>query len=199
MPVTIRKASRDDARPLGATLARAFADDPVMRWLLPAERARVRRLPGLFATELVCLYLPHDEVYTNRDLTGGAIWAPPGSWRTPAPTFLRALPRLVWTLRGQMAAAVHSVRAIEAAHPEEPHWYLAVVGTEPRLQHQGIGSALLAPVLARCDRDFVPAYLESSREDNVAFYQRLGFEVTAPIDLPGGGPRVWPMWRDPRP
>ena len=93
----------------------------------------------------------------------------------------------------------HSVRAIEAAHPEEPHWYLAVVGTEPRLQHQGIGSALLAPVLERCDRDFVPAYLESSREDNVAFYQRLGFEVTTPIDLPGGGPRVWPMWRDPRP
>jgi ribosomal protein S18 acetylase RimI-like enzyme len=97
-----------------------------------------------------------------------------------------------------MATAVQSVSAIERVHPTEAHWYLAVVGTEPAHQHQGVGSALLAPVLERCDRDFVPAYLESSREDNLAFYHRLGFEVTSPVDLPAAGPRVWPMWRDPR-
>jgi ribosomal protein S18 acetylase RimI-like enzyme len=180
-------------------LARAFADDPVMRWLLPTARARTQRLPRLFAMELCYLYLPHEEVYTTRDLAGGAMWAPPGGWRTPAASILRALPRLVWTLRGHMPTAVHCVTAIERIHPPEAHWYLAVVGTEPSRQHEGIGSALLAPVLERCDHDFVPAYLESSREDNLAFYQRLGFEVTGTVDLPDGGPRVWPMWRDPRP
>jgi ribosomal protein S18 acetylase RimI-like enzyme len=197
--VTIRKASRDDARPLGAALARAFAEDPVMRWLLPARGARSSRLPRLFAMELRDLYLPHDEVYTTRDLEGGALWAPPDGWRTPPANLVRALPRLAWTLRARMPVAVNSVRAIERLHPQEAHWYLAVVGTDPARQRQGVGSALLAPVLERCDRDYVPAYLESSREDNLAFYQRLGFEVTGRLDLPGGGPRIWPMWREPRP
>ncbi|MDQ6617719.1 MAG: GNAT family N-acetyltransferase [Actinomycetota bacterium] len=199
MTITIRKAGLDDVRPLGAALARAFTEDPVMQWLVPAMRARNHRLPRMFAMELLYLYLPYDEVYTTRDLVGGALWAPPGGWRTPLGSLVRALPRLVWTLRGHMPAAMRSVTAIERIHPQEAHWYLAVVGTEPSYQHQGIGSALVAPVLERCDRDFIPAYLESSREDNLEFYQRLGFEVTGTLDLPGDGPRVWPMWREPRP
>ena len=62
-----------------------------------------------------------------------------------------------------------------------------------------IGSALLTPILQQCDRETTPAYLESSKESNIPFYRRHGFEVTGTVDLPGGGPRVWPMWRDPQP
>lgn len=197
--VTVRKASNDDVRPLAKTLARAFSEDPVMRWLVPSPKARAARLAGLFAMELVCLYLPHQEVYTTRDLTGAALWVPPERWQTPPAGVARALPRLAWTLRTRLPAAVRSVLAIERAHPSEPHWYLALVGTDPRRQRQGVGTALLAPVLARCDHDFVPAYLELSNEVNTAFYERLGFSVTGRIDLPAGGPPVWPMWREPRP
>lgn len=199
MAVSVRKASGDDARPLALALARAFADDPVMRWLLPADAGRVRRLRQLFAAQLRHHYLPVDEVYTTREVDGGALWSPPERWRTPRASLLRALPRVLWTLRGHTTAAERAVRAIERVHPAEPHWYLAVVGVEPARQRVGIGSALLAPMVERCDRDFLPAYLESSREDNLAFYHRLGFEVTGRIDLPGGGPLVWPMWRAPRP
>lgn len=196
--VTIRKADANDARPLGFALARAFADDPVMRWLLPDDAARVARLPRLFAMELRDLFLPNDEVYTTRDLAGGALWAPPNRWRTPPANLLRALPRLIWTLRGRMRTAMECVSAIEHIHPREAHWYLGVVGTDPSHQRQGVGSALLAPVLERCDRDYVPAYLESSKESNLSFYRRLGFEVTRTLDLPHGGPRIWAMWREPR-
>lgn len=197
--VTIRKANIDDLGPLGLVLSRAFSDDPVMQWLLPDDRARIARLPRLFAMELRHLFLPNDEVYTTRDLAGGALWAPPGRWRTPTTKLLRAFPRLAWTLQGRMRTAVECVSAIERIHPQEAHWYLGVVGIDPPEQGRGVGSALLAPVLERCDRDFIPAYLESSKEANLSFYQRLGFEVTETLDLPAGGPRIWPMWREPRP
>ena len=64
--------------------------------------------------------------------------------------------------------------------------------------HTGIGSALIQPILDVCDRDEVPAYLESSKERNIDFYARHGFRVTDELALPDGPP-VWPMWRDPRP
>jgi GNAT superfamily N-acetyltransferase len=84
---------------------------------------------------------------------------------------------------------------VETAHPHRPpHFYLAVLGTDPSRQGHGIGSALLQPVLDLCDRDGVPVYLESSKESNVAFYARHGFRVTAEVRLPKGPP-MWPMWR----
>jgi hypothetical protein len=43
-----------------------------------------------------------------------------------------------------------------------------------------------------------PAYPESIKAENVPYYQRFGFEVTGELDVPGGGPTLWPMWRPPR-
>ena len=54
-------------------------------------------------------------------------------------------------------------------HPKGPeHWYLQYLGVEPRRQGKGLGGALLAPVLERCDGEGVPAHLETSTERNRA-------------------------------
>ena len=86
---------------------------------------------------------------------------------------------------------------IERVHPRAPHWYLAVIGTDPPEQGKGVGAALLDPILERCDREATGAYLESSKPENVPWYERFGFTVTGQIDLPDGPP-LWSMWRDPR-
>jgi N-acetylglutamate synthase-like GNAT family acetyltransferase len=100
------------------------------------------------------------------------------------------LPRIVRSTR--------AVRVIEQRHPVEPHYYLSVVGTDPDKQGGGVGSALLAPVLNRCDASQTAAYLECSKESNVSFYARHGFELTERIDLPDDGPPLWLMWREPQ-
>jgi len=57
----------------------------------------------------------------------------------------------------------------------------------------------LAAVLGRVDREGMPAYLETSKERNIAFYARHGFAVTGEVSAPAGGPTLWLMWREPRP
>ncbi len=62
-----------------------------------------------------------------------------------------------------------------------------------------MGSALLRSVLHEVDAEGLPAYLESSKESNLSFYNQHGFEVTGEIRTPRGGPTLWLMWRQARP
>jgi len=94
-------------------------------------------------------------------------------------------------------AARYLARA-ERKHPRQPpHWYLEVLGAIPARQGRGLGSVLLRAVLERCDRDRSGAYLESSSERNRALYERHGFDVVEVFEMPGGGPPIRRMWRDP--
>jgi GNAT superfamily N-acetyltransferase len=106
---------------------------------------------------------------------------------------------MLLALGRRVPVGMATLRVLEGHHPAAPHWYLQVLGTEPAEHGRGIGSALMAPVLERCDDEGVPAYLESSKERNIPYYERHGFRVTGELDLPKGGPPVWPMWRDPQP
>lgn len=196
-PVSARRATVADVGAISQTLARAFHDDPVGLWSCPPERLRPRVLERFYAIRMRQV-LADDEVWIEQAHAGAALWLPPERWRTTAREDLqlvrpvahpRLLPRLPLVVRG--------LTGVERIHPREPHWYLAILGTDPSAQGRGIGSALMRPVLDRCDEDGIAAYLESSKEANIAFYARHGFKVTAEHDLPRG-PRIWQMWRDPR-
>lgn len=190
----VRAATAEDVRPLTRSLARAFDDDPVMGYLFPSDVRRPGQLARFFGYETRARL---GSVWTVDGHAGGAVWAPPDQWKTAPAEIVRGLPFFLRLFGRRLPAALRLLAMIERQHPGEPHWYLAVLGTDPDHQGRGVGTALLAPVLDRCDQQAVPAYLESSKESNVAFYARHGFVVTAELTLPGG-PTVWPMWRDPR-
>jgi GNAT superfamily N-acetyltransferase len=191
----LRKATARDVPALSEALARAFHEDPIFTWMFPTEKAR-RRWGRRFFDIRTRQYLPQDEVYAVPGV-GAAVWAQPEGWDLGWRGVQDMLPLVPGLGRRLVAATVGNAR-VEAAHREPaPHWYLAVLGVDPPHQGQGIGSALLAPVLARCDRDRVGAYLETATERDVAFYSRFGFRVTGELRFPRG-PVLWPMWRDPR-
>jgi GNAT superfamily N-acetyltransferase len=191
-------ATKADLDALAGTLSDAFFDDPVMAWLLKDEESRRRRLVGLFSTQLKAHYFSHGAVWTSPDRSAAALWSPPGHAIMHPLTVLAYSPDLVRALGRNTLRAIRTLNHVERQHPKDPHWYLGVLGTRTASQGKGLGSAALGPVLRRCDREGIPAYLESSKFSNLAFYRRHGFEVTGEIALPFGGPSVWPMWRDPR-
>ncbi|MGO9456012.1 MAG: GNAT family N-acetyltransferase [Acidimicrobiales bacterium] len=196
---SVRPAVTADVDELARVLARAFFDDPVAVHLLPSARRRPAGLRAFFGVQLRRQILPLGGGFTTDDLAGAALWTPPGS---PPTRLLAALAALVpvapYVAGRHLGRTLRGLGTIGAIHPTEPHWYLAALGTDPDRQGRGVGSALLGPVLTRCDEDGLRAYLESSKARNVPFYRRHGFEVTGEVRLPGG-PVVWTMWRDPRP
>ena len=194
----VRDITTADADPLAAVLARAFADDPVWRWMFPR---RPERMATMFAMPLRHARLPDGlNQLAERDgrVLAGALWDPPGCWELSAAARIRRFPALMRLLGTRTYAVLRGLSEIERAHPIEPHWYLAVLGTDPSAQGRGLGSALLRSRLDRCDDQRFPAYLEASKERNIRYYEKFGFTVTGEIRLPGGGPCVWPMWRNPQ-
>lgn len=196
---TVRKATAADLDGMAEALSLAFHDDPVMQWLFGAEAPRPMRFTRPFFHREGARHLRHEHVFTIDGTPGAAYWDPPGHWKTKPSDVLRTAPLM---LRGMGTRSVNALRGLgrmEAAHAAQPeHYYLAVLGTRPDRQGAGLGSALLAPILDRCDTEGVGAYLESSKEANIPFYRRHGFEVVGEVQFPSG-PTLWPMWRDPRP
>jgi len=198
---TVRPFARGDLAATVATMARAFADDPVLAWIFPDDVMRRRRLPSFFAAALrsVSLHQAGTEVVAAGDaVLGAAIWLAPGRWRPPLGRQLAALPGSLIRLGSRLPAASATYGALATVHPQRPHWYLSGIGTDPPAQGTGVGSALLRSRLDRCDTAGQAAYLESSRESNVPFYERHGFEVIGELAVPRGGPTLWLMWRRPR-
>lgn len=199
MTVNVRKSTKADRGTLVAAMARAFDDDPIANWLAKQDARRARRIydfmdAGLKMTER------YNEIYTTDDIDGGAFWSPPGKWKMGIFQQLMLMPqmmRVVGSLR-RVPSTMGAFNIIEKKHPHEPHYYLLALGVEPDRQGRSIGTQLMRPVLEMCDRDKVPAYLESSKEVNVPLYERNGFRVTEEMVVPNGGPKIWLMWRDPK-
>lgn len=200
VPAT-RRATAADADALVEVLGRAFDDDPVTCFLFPSDGRRGRALRRFFRIQLRHIYLSHGEVWTTADLRGAALWGTPETGR-PGPRELwhlaPMLPDLL-ALGRSFPDAARLLATVDRWRPRQAHWYLATLGTDPPRQGTGVGSALLARVLVRLDEAGLPAYLESSKERNVPFYARHGFEVVRELQVPRGGPRLWTMWRTPRP
>jgi ribosomal protein S18 acetylase RimI-like enzyme len=197
--VTVRKATSTDAPALARVLAEAFLDDPAGKWFVPREQTRLAELERFFRIVSVeRAALPHGEVLTTPGVSGTALWMPPGSMEAGKLEELIFLAHVARAARGNTRRVLRGLTAMDAVHPHEPHWYLPLLGVSPARQGQGIGSALLRPVLERCDADGMPAYLEATSPRNRELYERHGFEVREVTHLPDDGPPLWCMWREPQ-
>jgi GNAT superfamily N-acetyltransferase len=192
----VRRAGQPDVDAMVEAMAHAFYDDPVFRWLFPDDGRRLGQSRRYF-TGRTRILMRQGEVYTVDGAVAAAMWARAGEWRDPPVDVMRQFASLLPALGRRVGRSLAGLREIEERHPAAPHWYLAVLGTRPERQGEGLGSALLEPVLAECDRLEIPVYLETGRERNVHFYNRHGFAVSDEIRMPKGPP-MWLMWRDPR-
>ncbi|MGA8726501.1 MAG: GNAT family N-acetyltransferase [Acidimicrobiales bacterium] len=186
------------------TLARAFHHDPVFDFLIPNLIQQARAALTFMGT-VVLDGMPFHEVWVAREgelVLGAAVWLPPGAYPRGARRDVISLFHdlgSVHRLGSRAFAGVRLYGAIDRAHRrvEEPHWYLALLGTDPGWQRRGVGSALVTTVIERADQDQTLAYLETQKPENIPWYRRHGFEVVDELH-PQGCPIMWTMRREPR-
>ena len=188
-----REARQDEQRSVCDVLGRAFFDDPVAAYLFPDAKTRSERY-ARFAGIAIDAFADSVLVMTEPEIRTGAIWQAPRPAALGFARQIRVLAKLVGLTRSGLRRAARLGELMSRHHLREPHWYLAVLGTDPDAQRTGLASAVIAPVLERCDRERVPAYLESSKAANIPFYNKHGFEVVDELRIPGG-PSLWPMVR----
>lgn len=193
-----------DEAPAAALLARAFAADPIFRWVEPDDGARLAFL-GEFMGALV---------RRSRRLAVALASAPElcavSLWKTPELRELSAeqlamtgLDRIADWLAPAAYARFEAVfdpveRALADDSPE-PVWYLGVLGVAPERQGRGWGSRLMRPILERADRERRAVTLETAQPRNLPLYLRHGFAIARELAPPApGGPVVWTMKRPAR-
>jgi GNAT superfamily N-acetyltransferase len=199
--IDVRPLGRSDVRGAARVLAKAFYDDPVTSWMLPDDSSRLTALTRAFGPLARHHFLPRagSEVgVRDGTVVAATLWDPPGQRKPGLVEQLITTPTMLWAFRSRVPASMRVMELMEKHHPEEPHWYLMLIGSDPSVRGAGFGHALMRSRLDRCDAEGSPAYLENSNPKNESYYLRFGFEIMGEINLPDGGPPMWPMWRKPR-
>ncbi|MFJ3302994.1 GNAT family N-acetyltransferase [Streptomyces sp. NPDC086549] len=204
MDVAIRTAGEDDREPVVRLLDAAFQDDPVSGWIFPGTEYRRATHPRLMA-EFTGVVLDEGRIDVTEDGSACALWLsvpeddhPDDNHPDDGHPDDEAAARLQEAVDPDNERLALITRLTAGMHPRgRAHEYLWMIAVAPDRQGRGMGTALVRSVLDRCDREARPAYLEASNARSRGLYERLGFVTREPLDLPDG-PRMWPMWREPR-
>lgn len=201
MSIQIRKLDAHETPHASPVIAEAMMVEPGYAAVLPDEDVRRRVLVSRMHDSIETA-MSHDAVFVATDeetgkILGVAIWGAPGSY-PPAdddetPTYLK-------NVDPQIAEGLQTYDDNCYTHfPNEPVWYLKLLGVDPEGQGKGIGSTLLRESLDELDKDGLPAYLETGTQRNVRFYKRFGFDVRkAEVQLAPGSTPHWTMYRPAR-
>lgn len=189
---TVRVMAAADEHSAVGTVVLAFAADPMARWTWPHAHQYLAAMPRM-ARAFGGKAFSDGSAFCTDGYVGTALWLSPGVH--PDEDELGAV--VESTVAPSLAAEIATVfEQMAKYHPTEPHWYLPLIAVDPAHQGEGHGDALMTYALAQCDRDHVPAYLESSNPRNISLYRRHGFEALGAIQV-GSSPTLVPMLRRP--
>lgn len=195
------RISEDNVKPASRMLARAFQDSSVYVYAFPDPNERIKKM--LPAFESVLRYgMRYGKVYTTSDRVEGiAVWMR-SEWTK------MTIRRMWWAhalwpaMRIGLGASIRMLRLndyIERKHVELARFanlYLMLLGVDPEYQGNGYGGRLVKGMLVEADEAGLPCYLETTSEENVAFYEHLGFKVIDNFTVPKTTVKIWVMLHD---
>jgi GNAT superfamily N-acetyltransferase len=189
-PIEVSRAGSSRLTSLASVFARAFVDDPMMRWTLLGDQEPQRLLERCF-TYFLETALDLGLVWEAGDASGGSVWMPPGSsdrWEEHP----WSQPRIL-ELSTDGGRRYETFWAwVESNIPDEPLWLLDSIAVDPQIQGKGVGRALIEAGQSMAAAADCGAILSTGTERNVLIYRKCGFRIVDHVDAPEGGPTPVP-------
>lgn len=187
-----------DLQEIRTVIAHAFFDDPFTAWMFPIPETRKHCLAVLFGT-MVEWYLQHGRVEVievGGSIAAAAVW----DFSRSEPTETGLLPSaegLVEALLGKERTdqVMEAYGCFVSTRPQGPYAYLHFLAVSPDRQRKGLGRQVIQPGLDHGSELSLPLHLKTNNPDNLAFYQSLGFTLTAQQLLPHNGPTLYALSR----
>jgi ribosomal protein S18 acetylase RimI-like enzyme len=183
------KLEKEHIKPASLMLSRAFEDDPFNTYAFPDPEERVRKMP--YAHEfLLRYYISYGGSFiTSPKLEGVAVWIHPDNLGT---SFWRMIiSGAIWPAMKMGIETGRRMQVLdnytEKKHRDlvpNKHWYLLLLGVDPKHQGKGYASQLLNGMLSEIDGEGLPCYLETEGDRNVSIYQHFGFKVIDKFTVP---------------
>lgn len=195
---TIRPLELEHVPRATRTFAHAFAwHEPFYEWLMPEEETRVERISRLVEADLRDRFIPEGECWTIGAGAAITLWIPPLSGDGTEKLAARRSEE-DYAQYGEFADGLRAGDAlINSLKPPQPHWFLDTIAVDPELHRRGLGARLLDHDLELRDEAGAVCALDTHTPDNIAFYERRGFEVVGHGPL-AEGLEVFVMVREPR-
>jgi len=173
-----------------------FFEDPLYAWLYPDADERHDALRDTFRL-MLSGGINNGQVLIDDSNSALAIWTAPGHELLEESDMQTFVSSLHERLGERAQSALDGMQACSSLAPPQPHATVHSIVVRPKARGTGIGGALLASVLRRCDDAGWTVALESSNPRNLEFYRRAGFRIAGEVTLADGGPTMWPMERRP--
>lgn len=184
-------------------VAASFYDYPMFAVYFPDPDKRTRLLPWYLGNVLNCA-IRYGEAFTTPDFSGVIFILPPGHTKISLAEYSRNgffLTPFRLGLRdytNSQACEKFVADTHEKLMTGRLHYYLWGLAVDPGKKRTGVGTALMQPLLAKADREKMPIYLETHDQRNVAYYQKMGFELIHEDVIPKFNLDIWCMVREPR-
>lgn len=176
------RLSLKDLDKASEVLSRVFFNDSDTMKILSDDEVRRKKLKHFFRC-FIKFGILYGEVYApSYDLEGISVWIHSSKKDITFPRSLRSgFMGLITKVDGKALKVFSSYgkqmdKATKIVINEE-HWFLFIIGVDPKNQRKGYGKRMIEPMLKRVDNEKLPVMLDTNKQVNIGYYERFGFEV----------------------
>ena len=187
-----------DLKRVGEMVGGTFADDTAVKYLLGdvSEKTRSRYCQTTYRS----MFGEAIMISTDSEIDNLIVLCPPGYRGIPTMRFMHN-GGLITACRVGLGAIKRSIAfeknavAVRNRYSDDKTWYLMTFAVRAGKTHQGLGSAILRPVLEWMDKNHYSVYLETDKAVNVEMYEHFGFQVVDICMVPGSQIKQYGMLR----
>lgn len=200
MQTNSRLLTFSDVEQAAQVISQAFINDPLISFVLPFRRTRVKTLYKFFRAYGEVNIKNNRGYGFGEPLQGVAYWKSPNqdnlSISVKSLTLFLPLLFTFYPIGYFRAKAIfQKIDELHKNYADEPHYYLDNIGVIPIAQGKGVSSKLIRPILEMADSQKVITYTDTVTQSNAALYEHFGFQCMEESSIANTGITVWALRR----